>query len=140
MSFTMKIISCSLATAVYVITLIYIYRSSWVRFPIRSFGFFSWPNHMPLESTQRLIEMSTRNLPGVKGWLAHKADNLTTICELIVQKCGSLDDSQPYGASMACYRDSFTLICIWKVASTCDMYVCTVHNYVYSNVFHILDS
>jgi hypothetical protein len=28
--------------------------------------------------------MSTRNLPGGKGWLALKADNLTAICELTV--------------------------------------------------------
>jgi hypothetical protein len=31
-------------------------------------------------STQSLTEMSTRNLPGGKGRLARKADNLTTIC------------------------------------------------------------
>jgi hypothetical protein len=38
---------------------------------------------MALGSTQPLIEMSTRNLPGGKGRSAHKADNL--------------DVSQPYG-------------------------------------------
>jgi hypothetical protein len=37
-----------------------------------------------LGSTQPLTEMSTRNLPGGKGWSVHKADNLTAICELIV--------------------------------------------------------
>jgi hypothetical protein len=37
-----------------------------------------------LGSTQPLTEMSTRNLPGAKGWPACKADNLATICELIV--------------------------------------------------------
>jgi hypothetical protein len=31
-----------------------------------------------------LTEMSTRNLPGVKEQSVHKADNLTSICELIV--------------------------------------------------------
>jgi hypothetical protein len=36
------------------------------------------------------------NLPGGKGRLARKADNLTAICELSI-KCGSLDVSQPYG-------------------------------------------
>jgi hypothetical protein len=41
---------------------------------------------MALGSTQPLREMSTRNLPGVKGWLAHKSDNLTAICEPTVQK------------------------------------------------------
>jgi hypothetical protein len=30
--------------------------------------------------------MSTRNLPGSKGWPTHEADNLTTTCEPIVQK------------------------------------------------------
>jgi hypothetical protein len=37
-----------------------------------------------LGSTQPLKEMSTRNLPGGKRRLAHKADNLTAICEPIV--------------------------------------------------------
>jgi hypothetical protein len=39
---------------------------------------------MSLGSTEPLTEKSTRNLPGVKGRPARKADNLTAICELIV--------------------------------------------------------
>jgi hypothetical protein len=39
---------------------------------------------MALGSTKPLTEMSTRNLPGGKGQLARKADNLIAICELIV--------------------------------------------------------
>jgi hypothetical protein len=39
---------------------------------------------MALGSTEPLTEMSTRNLPGVKGQPACKADNLTTIYEPIV--------------------------------------------------------
>jgi hypothetical protein len=39
---------------------------------------------MVLEST--LTEMSTRNLPGGKKRPARKTDNLTAICEPIVQK------------------------------------------------------
>jgi hypothetical protein len=35
-------------------------------------------------STQPLTEMSTRNFRGGKEQLAHKADNLTAICEPIV--------------------------------------------------------
>jgi hypothetical protein len=55
---------------------------------------------MARRSTQPLTEMSTRNLPGGKGWPALKADNLTAICEPIVYtKCGSFDVSQPYGPS-----------------------------------------
>jgi hypothetical protein len=39
---------------------------------------------MALGPTQSLTEVGTRNLLGGKGWLARKADNLTTICEPIV--------------------------------------------------------
>jgi hypothetical protein len=39
---------------------------------------------MALGSTQRLTEMSTRNIPGGKGRPGRKADNLTVICEPIV--------------------------------------------------------
>jgi hypothetical protein len=39
---------------------------------------------MALGSTQSVTEMSAMNLPGGKGRTAHKADNLTTICEPIV--------------------------------------------------------
>jgi hypothetical protein len=50
--------------------------------------FFNLPDAfsctMALGSTQPLTEMSTRNMSGGKGWLVHKADNPTTICELTV--------------------------------------------------------
>jgi hypothetical protein len=56
--------------------------------PDEIIGFFSWPNPssctMVLGSTQPLTEMSTRNLPGGKGWPARKADKITAICEPIV--------------------------------------------------------
>jgi hypothetical protein len=39
---------------------------------------------MALGSTQPLTEMITRDLSGGKGLPAHKADNLTAICEPIV--------------------------------------------------------
>jgi hypothetical protein len=39
---------------------------------------------MALESTQRLTEMSTRNIPGGKGRPARKTDNLTAICGPII--------------------------------------------------------
>jgi hypothetical protein len=45
----------------------------------------NWPNlsshNMTLGWTQPVTEMSTRNLPGSKEQTAHKADNLTAICE-----------------------------------------------------------
>jgi hypothetical protein len=37
-------------------------------------------------SAQPLTEMSTKNVPGVKGRPTHKADNLTAICEPIAEK------------------------------------------------------
>jgi hypothetical protein len=64
--------------------------------------FFNLPNPashtMALGSTQTLTEMSTRNPPGGKEQSARKADNLTTICEQMSRKCGSLDISQTYGS------------------------------------------
>jgi hypothetical protein len=39
---------------------------------------------MALGSTEPLTEMSTGNLPGGKGRLERKAENLTAICEPIV--------------------------------------------------------
>jgi hypothetical protein len=39
---------------------------------------------MALGATQSVKEMSTKNLPEVKGWLLHRADNVTVICELVV--------------------------------------------------------
>jgi hypothetical protein len=37
---------------------------------------------MVLGSTQPVTGMSISNLGGCKGWPAHKADNLTAVCEL----------------------------------------------------------
>jgi hypothetical protein len=58
------------------------------RLPVRSLDFFSIPNHssrtIVLGSALPLIEMSTRNLPGGKGRLIPKADNLTYFYEPIV--------------------------------------------------------
>jgi hypothetical protein len=53
-----------------------------------------------------LTEMSTRNLPGCKGRPAHKADNLTAICEPIVYKIWEPRRYTTLWASTACYRDS----------------------------------
>jgi hypothetical protein len=51
-------------------------------------GVFNLPNPssrtVALGSTQRLTEMSTRNLPGGKGRPACKTDNLTAFCEPII--------------------------------------------------------
>jgi hypothetical protein len=75
-------------------------------------GFFYQPNPssrtMALESIQPLTEMSTRNVPGDKGRLARKADNLTAICEPTVWKMWEPRHLETLWACMVCYRDSFT--------------------------------
>jgi hypothetical protein len=58
--------------------------------PNNVIGFFNLPNPssrtVALGLTQPLTEMSTKNLPGGEGQLVREADNLTTICELIVYR------------------------------------------------------
>jgi hypothetical protein len=85
---------------------------SQVGFPVRSLDFsFSWPNPssctVALGSTQPLTEMNTRNLPGGKGRPAHKANNLTAICEPIVLKVWASRRLTTLWASTASYRGSF---------------------------------
>jgi hypothetical protein len=50
---------------------------------------------MALGSTQPLTEISTRNLPGGKGWPARKADNLTTICGPTLENVGASTSHNP---------------------------------------------
>jgi hypothetical protein len=70
------------------------------RFPMRSLDFaidlIISATLWPWRSTQSLTEMSTRNLPGGKGRLVRKADNLTAICGRLSRRCGSPDVSQTY--------------------------------------------
>jgi hypothetical protein len=54
---------------------------------------------MALESTQPLTEMSTTNLPGGKGWPAHKAVSLTWSVSRLSRKCVNLDVSPPFRPS-----------------------------------------
>jgi hypothetical protein len=78
------------------LTILGMRKRSWLRHYARSrkvvglipnvvIGFFNWPNPssctLALESTQPLTEMSTRNLPGGKGLLERKADNLADCLE-----------------------------------------------------------
>jgi hypothetical protein len=63
---------------------------------------------MALGSTQPLTEMNIRNIPGDKKRWTRKADNLTAICEPIVQKILDPPRLTTLRASTACYRDSFT--------------------------------
>jgi hypothetical protein len=65
-------------------------------------GFFNQPNPssciMALGSTQPITELSTRNLPGSKGWPARKADNPTAICEpTCLENVGASISHNPMG-------------------------------------------
>jgi hypothetical protein len=70
---------------------------------------------MGLVSTQPLTEISTSNLPGVKGRPARKANNLTAICEPIFWKMWEPQSLTALRASTACYMDSFTFIFFFSV-------------------------
>jgi hypothetical protein len=82
--------------------------------PDEVIGFLSGPNPssrtMALGSTQLLTEMSTRYLPEDKEWSARDADDLSTICEPLVQKMWEPHRLTTLWASMVCYRDSL-LVC-----------------------------
>jgi hypothetical protein len=75
--------------------------------------FFNWPNPssrtMALGSTQPVTEMYTRNILGGEGRPAHKADNLTAICEPIVYKMWEPQHLTTLWVSTARYRDTFYL-------------------------------
>jgi hypothetical protein len=71
---------------------------------------------MALGLTQPLIEMSTRNLPGGKGWPARKAD-LIAICEPIVWKMWEPRRLKTLQAFTACYRDNLTFLPLPKKPS-----------------------
>jgi hypothetical protein len=58
----------------------------------------------PLGSTQRLIEISTRNHPGSKGRPAHKTDNLAAILEPIINKMWAPRRLTALLASTACHN------------------------------------
>jgi hypothetical protein len=74
---------------------------------------------MALGSTQPLTEMSTTNLPGVKGLPVRKADNLTAICEYVcIESVGASTSHNPtdlhgllQGQLSLLYFISFTVLC-----------------------------
>jgi hypothetical protein len=69
-----------------------------------------------VSSTQPLTELSTRNLPGVKGQLAHKAGSLTAICELTTAT--SADDTAVLASDndpvVASHKQETNLIVIYN--------------------------
>jgi hypothetical protein len=65
---------------------------------------------MAPNSTQTLRAGNTRYLPGNMGRQAHKADNVTAICNLIVYTMWQARCLTTLLASTPYYRDSFTFI------------------------------
>jgi hypothetical protein len=57
-------------------------------------------------------KMSTRNLPGGKGWPMREANNLTATCEPIVSKIWEPRRLTTLWTFTACYGDSFTFFTI----------------------------
>jgi hypothetical protein len=71
---------------------------------------------MALGSTQPLIEMSGRNLPGRKGRPVREANKLTAICEPIVYEMWEPRRLTSPWASTVCYKDSFTSFLLLSLA------------------------
>jgi hypothetical protein len=63
-----------------------------------------------LGSTQSLREISTRNLPGLKGRPENKPGNFTAICEPIFYKIWEPRHLTTLWAFTACYRDNFIFL------------------------------
>jgi hypothetical protein len=78
--------------------------------PDEAFGFFNWPNPsshiLALGSTQRLTEISTRNILDGQLQPPHEADKFTAICEPIVNKMSEPRRLAALWSSTACYSDS----------------------------------
>jgi hypothetical protein len=77
--------------------------------PSEVVGFFNRRNPssrtVALGSTERLTEMSARNLPGRKGRPARKVDNLIAICDPIIWKMWEPQRLTNVWASTAFYTD-----------------------------------
>jgi hypothetical protein len=113
-----------------------------VRFLMRPLDKFNWPNPssrtMALGSTQPLIQMSTRNLPGVKGG---RRVGLSTSPSFVSRLSGNMWEPRrltTLWAFTACYRDSFTFFKTqrkFKKSGKCNtpIYIAIIHETVTRN-------
>jgi hypothetical protein len=108
-------------------------RRSRVWFLMRSLDFFNLPNPssctLVLGSAQPQTEMTTRNLPGGKGQLARKVDNLTAIYEPIVWKMWELRHLTTLWSCMACYKDS-CILCLFLLCR-CSEYFMDLNSQIF---------
>jgi hypothetical protein len=81
-------------------------------------------------STQALIEISTRNLPGSKGLPTGRTHNLTAIYVPTVQKMWEPRRLTTLWASKACYRDIFTMLLWEREGSETIVGMLTWHNFI----------
>jgi hypothetical protein len=69
---------------------------------------------MAMGLTQPLREISTRNLPGAKGWPVCKTGNPTTIFEPVAWKMWESRHLTTLQAPVAFYRDTVTFFMLWE--------------------------
>jgi hypothetical protein len=74
--------------------------------------------------TQPLIEMSTMNLAGSRAWRARKVDNLTAVCEPIVQKMWEPRSLTTLRSLTVSYKDSFTFYLLYTYTSLYGIVMC----------------